>query len=212
VLEPVRRSVADTSRRFWTWQRTTEDGRQKTMLQSHLFIRGLIVILSVAGLANALYFTFAYYGHVKQARWVPAVLCAREGSSCVTVVQTRYGSMFGVPNSLLGIVYYVVLIAWSLNGGILGPLVVFIFDGRAMPVPLLVLIVVSMGTVILGFYLVYALRRKLHTHCAMCYLGHAINATLLILLAVLLWEQSAPIRRNSERAQVVTGGLALQLF
>ena len=149
-----------------------------------MIIRTLIAVLSLMGLANALYFTFAYYGRIKKARWVPEILCAREGSSCVTVVQTQYARVFGVPNSLLGIVYYIVLLAWALNNGMIGPLVVFIFDGRVMPIPLLILIAVSIGTVALGFYLVYALRRKLHTHCPLCYLGHAINATLLVLLIV----------------------------
>src|SRR5713226_1845446 len=76
----------------------------------------LILLVSVAGLANALYFTFAYYGRVRGARWIPEVLCAREGSSCVTVLQTPYARVFGVPNSLLGIFYYLLLIAWALVG------------------------------------------------------------------------------------------------
>ena len=50
----------------------------------------IIGVLSLAGLAEALYFTLAYYGRVRRARWVPKILCAREGSSCVTVLQTPY--------------------------------------------------------------------------------------------------------------------------
>ena len=69
-----------------------------------------IVVLSLVGLANAIYFTLAYYRRVKKARWVPEVLCAREDSSCVAVLQTPYARLFGVPNSLLGIVYYLSLI------------------------------------------------------------------------------------------------------
>src|SRR5271157_3984485 len=73
----------------------------------------LICTLSLAGLTDALYFTFAYYGRIEKARWVPEILCAREGSNCVTVVQTPYARVFGVPNSLLGIVYYLLLILWA---------------------------------------------------------------------------------------------------
>src|SRR5712691_6467817 len=80
---------------------------------SAMVYRIAIVVLSLVGLANALYFTFAYYGRIKKARWVPEILCAREGSSCVTVVQTPYARVFGVPNSLLGIIYYAVLILWT---------------------------------------------------------------------------------------------------
>src|SRR5437870_8366808 len=79
-----------------------------------------IVVLSLIGLWNAFYFTFAYYGRVKKARWVPAALCARERSNCVTVVQTPYARVFGVPNSLLGIIYYLLMIvsafkSWSIH-------------------------------------------------------------------------------------------------
>jgi uncharacterized membrane protein len=44
------------------------------------------------------------------------------------------------------------------------------------------LIAASAVTVILGFYLIYSLLKKLHTHCPLCYTAHAINATLLVLL------------------------------
>ncbi len=151
------------------------------MIQS--IVPALIVILSLAGLVNALYFTFAYYGRVKKARWIPEVLCAREGSNCVTVVQTPYARVFGVPNSLLGVFYYLILIGWALAP----PYLAVRWGAGTIPVLFLswALIAVSAGTVLLGFYLIYALRRKLHTHCPLCYTGHAINAALLVLLIFL---------------------------
>ena len=143
------------------------------------------MLLSLAGLADALYFTLAYYGRVKKARWVPQILCAREGSSCVTVVQTPYARVFGVPNSLLGIIYYVLLIVWGLGSswpdfwfvGWNRSLVDFSFFDF--------LILASIITMGLGFYLIYALRRKLHVDCPLCYTAHAINAALLVLLVLL---------------------------
>jgi len=139
-----------------------------------------IVLLSLAGLADALYFTLAYYGRVRKARWVPEILCAREGSSCVTVVRTPYARVLGVPNSLLGIVYYVLLIVWimfvprhvSISGHVLRP-----FETLG-----LLLLGASLCSVGLGFYLIYALRRILYTHCLFCYAAHAINAVLFVLL------------------------------
>ena len=154
-------------------------------MTSHLIIRILIVVLSLIGLTNALYFTFAYYGRIKKARWVPELFCAREGSSCVTVVQTPYARVFGVPNSLLGIAYYLLLIAWATTGIAIGPLVPL--GTLGIPLSFLGLMAASVVTILTGFYLIYALRRKLHTHCPMCYLGHAINATIFILLWVVIW-------------------------
>jgi uncharacterized membrane protein len=146
-------------------------------------LRALIVLLSLGGLADALYFTFAYYGRIRGARWVPAILCAREGSNCVTVVQTRYARVLGPPNSLFGIVFYLALVGW------------------AVPMPMLALrfpwliwaLLASSGfTVVLGIYLIYALLRKLHTHCPLCYTAHAINT----LLFVLLWLLAFPMPGN----------------
>lgn len=154
------------------------------MTRSNVIIQTLIVALSLVGLANALYFTFAYYGRIKKARWVPEILCAREGSNCVTVVQTPYARVFGVPNSLLGIFYYFLLIGWVFTGVSFGPTMTV--GSRGVPASNLALIASSAATVLLGFYLIYALRRKLHTHCPLCYLGHAINATLLVLLMIVI--------------------------
>jgi uncharacterized membrane protein len=134
----------------------------------------LAFVLALAGLADALYFTFTYYGRIKRVRWVPEILCAREGSSCVTVVQTRYARVFGVPNSLPGIFFYVAVGSWTLTGGIV--------QARWL---VWALIAASAVAVALGFYLIYALRRILHTDCPLCYTAHAINAALLVLLIFL---------------------------
>ena len=150
-------------------------------------IPALIVALSLAGLANAFYFTFAYYGRIKKARWVPENLCARDGSSCVTVVTTPYARVFGVPNSLLGIIYYLLLIAGALGNWSFGtyPYVHFTYFVISW---VQLLILVSAGTTVLGFYLIYALRRKLQVDCPLCYTAHAINAALFVLLCIVAFR------------------------
>jgi uncharacterized membrane protein len=143
-------------------------------------LRLSIALLSFGGLADALYFTLAYYGRIRKARWVPEIFCAREDSSCVTVVRTPYARVLGVPNSLLGVIYYVLLLVWimfvprsvSISGHVLRP-----FESLG-----LLLLGASLCTVVLGFYLIYALRRILHTHCPLCYAAHAINIVLFVLL------------------------------
>ena len=145
-----------------------------------MILRLFIVLLSLVGLADSLYFTFAYYGRIRKARWVPETFCAREGSSCVTVVRTPYARVFGIPNSLLGILYYVALLAWigfaprhlNISGHIF----------RSFETVGLWLLGASLLTVLLGFYLVYALRRVLGVHCPLCYAAHAINVALFVLL------------------------------
>ena len=147
-----------------------------------MVLRVLILILSFAGLLNALYFTLAYYGRVRKARWVPPALCASEGSNCVAVVRTLYARVFGLPNSLLGIAYYLALIGWILTGG-----------GRASAAGTALwlhgvrwLLVGASGVaVVLGLYLTHALWRILRVHCLLCYAAHAINLALMALLILL---------------------------
>jgi uncharacterized membrane protein len=145
-----------------------------------VILRLSIVLLSLGGLADALYFTLAYYGRIRKARWVPEILCAREGSSCVTVVRTPYARVLGVPNSVLGIVYSVLLLLWI--GLVPRHLIILGHVFRPFEALGLLLLGASLCTVVLGFYLIYALRRILHTHCALCYAAHAINIALFVLL------------------------------
>jgi len=148
-----------------------------------VILRLIIALLSLAGLADSLYFTFAFYGRIRKARWVPEVFCAREGSSCVTVVRTPYARVFGIPNSLLGILYYLCLLAWigfvprhlSISGQIFRP-----FETVG-----LWLLGASLLTVMLGFYLIYALRRVLGVDCPLCYAAHAVNVALFVLLILI---------------------------
>ncbi|TAM84290.1 MAG: hypothetical protein EPN47_02965 [Acidobacteria bacterium] len=148
-----------------------------------MILRGSVFALSLAGLADSLYFTFAYYGRVRKSRWVPQVLCAREGSSCVTVVRTPYGSVFGIPNSLLGIIYYGLLLLWA----VAWHSVAFIFRIGVASYSIAftdALIAAGAVTVGLGFYLIFSLRRILHIDCPFCYAAHAINLALLALMAL----------------------------
>lgn len=134
-------------------------------------IRIVLLVLSIAGIANACYFTFAYYGKVRGVRWIPAVLCARDGSSCLTVVQTPYARVFGPPNSLFGIIYYLLVAGWALAEPADSEF------GWAV-----ILLAMSAVAVILGGYLIYALRSKLHAGCPLCYTAHATNAVLFVIL------------------------------
>jgi uncharacterized membrane protein len=142
-----------------------------------VIVQTLVLLLAFAGLIDAGYFTLAYYGRIKRARWVPEILCASERSSCVTVVKTPYARVFGVPNSLLGIIYYATIIWWVALGPPVGMSRTEIFLAGSL------LVLASVVTVALGAYLVYALRRKLGVNCPLCYAAHAINLVLMVLLA-----------------------------
>jgi uncharacterized membrane protein len=153
---------------------------------AHPILGTMVIVLSLAGLGDALYFTLAYYGRVEGSPWVPEILCAREGSTCVTVVKTEYARVFGWPNSLFGIAYYLVLIGWTFIPAHWLTALDLHASGLSFLLRFL-LTAASAVTVVLGSYLVYALREKLHTHCPLCYLAHSINAVLLVLVILTAW-------------------------
>ena len=100
-------------------------------------------------------------------------------------MQTPYARLFGVPNSLLGIVYYVLLIAGAMENWTFGVNLDFHFARVFVPFGMAILILIGAGTILVGFYLIYALRCKLHIDCPLCYTAHAINVAIFVLLIVL---------------------------
>lgn len=131
------------------------------------------VVLAAIGLYIAAYFTLVYYGLVgANTKLMPSV-CQLEERSCMTVLGTRYARVFGVPNSLLGVFYYLTVIA------------VLLFGPTAALVSF-ALIAIAWFTVALGIVLAYALFFIIKIPCPLCLTAHAINLTLAILLTALL--------------------------
>lgn len=128
-----------------------------------------VIVLATIGFYIAAYFTLVYYGRlVPDTRFMPSV-CRLEERTCQTVLNTRSARVFGVPNSLLGALYYaavIVIISGGRAGGVIGAAVV----------------IVSWITVALGCYLIYALFFIIRIPCPLCLAGHTINLLLALLL------------------------------
>jgi uncharacterized membrane protein len=134
--------------------------------------RLLAIALAAAGVYIAAYFTLVFYGYLDaNTRLMPRV-CRLEERTCQTVLGTKYAKVFGVPNSLLGVVYYLIVIAVLLIG----------WAPQALAVGL---IFVAWFTVALGLYLIYALFFIIRIPCPLCLIGHAINLVLAILLTAI---------------------------
>ncbi|MEK6321805.1 MAG: vitamin K epoxide reductase family protein [Acidobacteriota bacterium] len=131
------------------------------------------VVLTAIGLYIAAYFTLVYYGLLgANTKLMPSV-CRLEEHSCKTVLGTKYARVFGVPNSLLGVLYYLIVISVLLGGW------------TAVPVST-ALIAVAWYTVALGVVLAYALFFIIKIPCPLCLTGHTINLTLAVLLTAIL--------------------------
>jgi uncharacterized membrane protein len=110
--------------------------------------------LALLGLGISFHFTLAYYGRVESPA-VPAALCRREERACITILQTPYARLLGVPNAVLGLGFYLLTAAVA---------VLALTD--SLPHWLwLANLAAAAATVLLAPYLVWALRARLRTWC-----------------------------------------------
>lgn len=133
----------------------------------------LVAGLAGAGLVIAASFTAAFYRPGSPlARLAPPEFCGFDPQKpgCGTVILTPGARVFGVPNSLLGLIYYLVVLVVALSG----------FPESAWPV----LLVAAWSTVAFGAYLGYRLLRVERMSCPLCWTAHALNTLLAIVLSV----------------------------
>lgn len=136
-----------------------------------LFVGGPAIV----GLYLSIYFTLLTYGVASpRAPLVPRV-CRLDEQSCGTVVNTPAARLFaGIPNSVLGIIYYGFV------------LVVLAADLWARPGVLLVLTGAAAVTVVSGVYLVIQLYRVMRVSCPLCVAVHVINLLLAVMFGLRL--------------------------
>lgn len=133
-------------------------------------LQALLILLAVIGLLISLYFTGVYYNYLKSDVWWVPVFCRMKQQTCRSILETPEARVFGMPNFVLGLIFYIVLIA-----AVLGNVSGFLFD---------ILLTTAVFTVALAAYLIYALRVRLKTNCILCYTTHGINTLIAILLIV----------------------------
>ena len=136
-----------------------------------MLIDGLLLLLSLIGFLISLYFTLVYYQRIPANYFLVPRVCRMEESNCQTVLSTRDARVFGVPNFLLGLMYYLVIFLAVLLG----------FAGKECDA-LQILLWISLFVVALGFYLGYSLIFKIKTLCPLCFASHGINAIIAFLL------------------------------
>ena len=85
-------------------------------------VRIAIGTLSSIGLLISVYFTLVYYRLIApDSRFLPRFCTLSEGS-CRTILDAPQARLFGLPNSLLGLVYYGMLLFLVLNVWIAVPM------------------------------------------------------------------------------------------
>ena len=130
-----------------------------------------LIFLSVIGLMISAYFTAVAYRWVQpDVRWIPS-FCRMDERTCASIIFTPQARVFALPNSVLGQLFYVALIAGTFFNWITAPeLIATIY------------VAASTSTVILGIYLSYALLFINRVACPLCFTSHGINLMIFLIL------------------------------
>ena len=132
----------------------------------------VLALLSTAGLLISTYFTAVTYRWVRpDIRLVPT-FCRMDEQTCATIVFTPQARLIGLPNSVLGQVFYVMMLLGVQLGWVYGP--------DPLRMAYLAASAVSVG---IGVYLSYALVFTLRVSCPLCFTSHGINLVVFGILA-----------------------------
>jgi uncharacterized membrane protein len=127
-------------------------------------------LLALASGAFSFYFHAVYKGRILPNQfWVPN-FCELDSSTCTTIVDTKYGRIFGRPNAELG-GYSLFIYALLLLG------VPFQF------VPPMIPFIIGILTILLGIYLIFGLI-QLKMLCPICITVHGLNIIIFILQSI----------------------------
>lgn len=139
----------------------------------------MLAALATVGFFISTYFTAIAYRWIDpQARYLPG-FCRLGEKTCASVIFTPRARLFGVPNSLLGQVYYLSLLAGLWTGRLWTPPFVWPTLGA------------SLVTVLVGIYLTYSLLFWTKIPCKLCFTSHGINAVIFTLMITNVLGSSA---------------------
>ena len=128
----------------------------------------LITILAILGLAVSV------AAHRKRGALLPSIGCDTAG--CDTVLHSRQAALFaGLPNTIIGMVWYAVLLLWSMAAFLL-----------VFPLWLPTLLTLGAAAALaISIYLAATLLFVLKQPCPLCFTAHAINAAILVVFLLL---------------------------
>ncbi len=126
-----------------------------------------LILLALVGLIDSAYI---FYKKQRGEKLVCLI-----GKDCAKVVNSRYGSIFGVPNELVGIAYYLAVIA----------LASALYAGTTMAAGIIlagVLLVTAAGALLGSVVLTVLQAWVLREWCEYCLLAAVVNLLLFVLV------------------------------
>lgn len=135
----------------------------------------VIGVLALVGLADSVYLSLAHYGVVEVETPVLTEMCEPRAGTCESVQRTSQATTLGVPNSMLGVGYYMLVAAATAARLLTGRW----FAPRLM-------LALTIAAMCFSIYLLYVLVFQIRVLCPYCMLAHAINIALVVLYALSL--------------------------
>ena len=136
-----------------------------------MIIRLGLFYLGALGFLISLYFTLVYHNKLRPDQWFIPRICRMDESTCRYIIRTPYSKVLGVQNSVLGLIYYVCVMAIALGSSV-----------QATGLFYELVIAISIGTFLFSIYLTYSLLVKLRMNCILCFASHALNMLIMLLL------------------------------
>ena len=140
-------------------------------------LRGVVLLLSLAGAGIAAYLTVAHFTHLQ-------VACATGG--CETVQTSRYAEVAGVPVAAIGLTGYLALAWTASSGGGLARAAGFAAATTGFAVAMVLL---------------YVQTAVLHAFCQWCLASDAILVVLVPLTLLRAWREAPPAEGSLRRAR-----------
>jgi len=126
----------------------------------------IAALLALAGGAFSIYFQLVYTKKLNSRQfWIPQI-CQLDSTACTSIVDTRYGRLAKLPNSIYGSIVFPVYALVLLMSG-------FQF------IPAVIPMIIGIITSIISIYLIYGLVR-LKTFCPLCFTVHLIVFFILL--------------------------------
>jgi len=132
----------------------------------------LLLLLASLGILISLYFTLATYRVIQENFIESMPICDIRGQK-KRIVDTRYGRVFFLPNSVFGMVYYMGILAYV--AGWWGTWPAWVELGITL---------LSFGVVVFSVYLFWSLFARLRTPCRLCIASHLINLFIFGILTI----------------------------
>lgn len=128
----------------------------------------VLLALPALGMYISLYFTLVYFGVISpDIRFIPTV-CRPDKPSCHSIIHHPHARFFGLPNFILGIGYYLLVIMYV------------VFQPSGFPETGLTF--VSWLVVALGVFLIYSLFAVVRVPCRLCLISHGLNLFIALFL------------------------------